>query len=148
MTDNKISFEDKNLFRGMNEHGEWVLGDLLHCYDAYGNLETFIYRSEKNGGWVKHLITDSKTVARFTGYIIQDGFRMVWENDRIFMKDMPDCIGQICYGPYRNASDSEITEHVGFFVKWITITNDWPEPSPILRKDLGYWLRNANIIMV
>ena len=55
MTDNKISFEDKNLFRGMDEHGEWVLGDLLHCYDEYGNLETFIYRSEKNGGWAKHL---------------------------------------------------------------------------------------------
>ena len=35
MTDNKISFEDKNLFRGMDGHGEWVLGDLLHCYDAY-----------------------------------------------------------------------------------------------------------------
>lgn len=96
----------------------------------------------------KHLIPDSKTVARFTGYIIQDGFRMVWENDRIFMKDMPDCIGQICYGPYRNASDSEVTEHVGFFVDWITVTNGCPEYTRMLRKDLGYWLQNENIIIV
>lgn len=146
MTDNKISFEDKNLFRGMDEHGEWVFGDLLHCYDAYGNLETFIYQSEKNGGWAKHLIPDSKTIARFTGYTREQ--RMVWENDRIFMEDMPDCIGQICYEPYRDASDSEVTEHVGFYVDWITLTNGWPEYTRMLRKDLGYWLQNKNIIII
>ncbi|MFR3809062.1 MAG: hypothetical protein ACLTX3_08950 [Lachnospiraceae bacterium] len=119
------------------ENGSWTIYCIAMMHMEISKPLSTAQRRMVDG--LKHLIPDSKQLLDSPGYIIQDGFRMVWENDRIFMKDMPDCIGQICYGPYRNASDSEITEHVGFFVKWITITNDWPEPSPILRKDLGYW---------
>lgn len=139
---NKVTFDRNRIYcRGKNEKGEWVFGDLLHCYDAYGNLETFIYQSEKNGGWAKHLIPDSKTIARFTGYTVNG--QEIWEKNKLYFGK--DYIGLICFGTYRESSDSSNTEHLGFYVEWITLVNGWIEPYPLLRKDLGYWLRKEEI---
>lgn len=132
----RIIYEDKILFRGKNEQGKWVLGDLLH------GPKHQLYIMEK-GTWIRHKIPDAKTVCRFTGYLL-DG-KHIWEHDRIFLDSMQECMGTVCFGQYESDFDSPETQYLGFFVQWITLEGGWPDVATLLRKDLEFWLKKEEI---
>lgn len=129
----KTEYSSEILFRGKNEKGEYVEGDLIHTQDVFENNETYIFSQTTPSKWQQHRIPDTETIGRFTGYIYNT--KKVYENDRIFRDSL---YGIIRYGRYRSEFDSPKTEHCGFYVEWIGIGSSY------LRKDLGYWM-NENV---
>lgn len=87
-----------------------------------------LFRKEDDNMYFTDIRIDPETVCQYTGHKDNHGVLM-WEHDLICCRNN---IGEIKFGTYRNAFDSTVCQHVGFFVDW----ND----DNYLRKDLGYWV--------
>lgn len=125
----RMAFEKDslNLYRGKRQdNNEWIYG--FYYKDIWGDDSEYITYDCENYEIIPH------TVGKCTG------FPDCYQGD-ILQCPSGDEIGVVRYGEYNNSDDFPNTDHIGFYVEWIS-----GRDKDLLRNDLGYWLKFALII--
>lgn len=115
----------ETLYRGKSENGKWKYGDLITA-DWYSDGRTYILQL----GQQCQVIPE--TVGQYIGRKNKHG-KKIFVGD-IVRHHFGDDIGIVKFGKYKQPSDDIHTEHIGFYVDWIS-----GRVKDALRKDVGYW---------
>lgn len=120
----------ETLYRGKSESGKWCYGSLITA-DWYSDGKTYILQL----GQQCQVIPE--TVGQYIGRKNKHG-KKIFVGD-IVRNHLGDDIGIVKLGEYEQPYDDILTEHVGFFVDWISGSE-----KNALRKDVGYWANLDN----
>ena len=114
---------------------EWAEG--YYYQDSMGRV--YLMSSPRENGFADAIRVDPVTVGQDTGMVDKAG-RRAFELD-VLRDTWGETVGVIRYGKYQNPFSDTFSSHVGFYVDWVS-----GRDKEYLRKDLGYWLAQVEIV--